>query len=622
MAFWDPITSFATTNIMSNIANNLGLYFFLALIPLIILYLIRPKPKQKTIPSLMFLIKQFQKTTRYSFLRTFLREFLFLVHILLLILLAIAATHPFYETEEAVDAEFSVLIIDNSASANVEEDDTTRFERTIDAAFDAIEGEEVSIILSQTQPVVVLDSGKKSEAIDIINRIEPSSTLSAIGTSMLAAGNLLQEKKGKVVVISDFIHTDSVDPDVAKKSLEAKGHAVEFIDIKEHGENVGIVDVEISDDETKFSVQNFHNESKNVKMTINGEAFNIDIEAEDLERVIFTHSPGLNTVKLLASDDFEDDNTLYVSIPQEISKDILFLSNNEENYILPMLEAYHEAWNEFVEVESGTPPIIPVIDHDIYILSELDEDKLPKAVVKQILKDVEEGDTLIVGMQEDLEDFSYEDELPVNLGNIKEEEVLIFNTNVLSEVTSQISFGKTGSYLRADAEEGATVLAKTETDEPIIVMGNYGEGKVIYYGILDSNSTFHYDISYPLFWQQLIDYIIGKDAVEDLNYKIGDIVLFDNEITVTTPSEEEIKTAELEFTETGVYEYMDKEVAVNLLSKIESQINFDEKDIFGQDIGLDSSQVKTKKSLTMYFIIAFLVFLFLELLYIKVRGDC
>jgi hypothetical protein len=616
------IQEFLSTSVFSHISNSLGLYFFLALIPLIILYLIRPKPKQKTIPSLMFLIKQFQKSTRYSFLRTFLREFLFLIHLLLLILIAIAATHPFYESNESVDAEYTVIIIDNSASSGVIEG-SSRFDRIIDEAHDALAGEEISIILAQNSPIIVLDAGEKADAIDVLNRIEPSQSLSALGTSMLAAGNLLEDKKGKIVVISDFVNTDSVNPNVAKKSLESRGQIVEFIDVKQNGGNIGIVDVDLSEDETKLSIKNYYNTSENVKMTINGEPFNIDILAGETEKVIFSHSPGLNTVKLSVDDNFEEDNTLQVMVPMEVPKNILFLSNNEQNYILPLLHAYKESWNEFIEIEEGTPPIIPSPDHDIYILTGIDKDKLPKAIIKQMLRDVEEdGATLIVGVQEDIEKFSFKGDLPVNLGSLQEKEALIFNSHVLTDVTSHISFGKTGTYLKADAVSGATTLAYTETGEDLIVVDEYGNGLIVYYGIFDDNSTFHYDISYPLFWQQLIDYIIGKDEITELNYKIGEVILFEKKTEVTTPSGKESKEEEIKFEETGIYKYQNKEVVVNLLNEFESQISFSQKDEFGQDIGLEGTQIKSKKSLTIYFIIAFLAFLFLELLYIKIRGDC
>jgi hypothetical protein len=570
----------------------------------------------------MFLIKQFQKSTRYSFLRTFLREFLFLIHLLLLILIAIAATHPFYESNESVDAEYTVIIIDNSASSGVIEG-SSRFDRIIDEAHDALAGEEISIILAQNSPIIVLDAGEKADAIDVLNRIEPSQSLSALGTSMLAAGNLLEDKKGKIVVISDFVNTDSVNPNVAKKSLESRGQIVEFIDVKQNGGNIGIVDVDLSEDETKLSIKNYYNTSENVKMTINGEPFNIDILAGETEKVIFSHSPGLNTVKLSVDDNFEEDNTLQVMVPMEVPKNILFLSNNEQNYILPLLHAYKESWNEFIEIEEGTPPIIPSPDHDIYILTGIDKDKLPKAIIKQMLRDVEEdGATLIVGVQEDIEKFSFKGDLPVNLGSLQEKEALIFNSHVLTDVTSHISFGKTGTYLKADAVSGATTLAYTETGEDLIVVDEYGNGLIVYYGIFDDNSTFHYDISYPLFWQQLIDYIIGKDEITELNYKIGEVILFEKKTEVTTPSGKESKEEEIKFEETGIYKYQNKEVVVNLLNEFESQISFSQKDEFGQDIGLEGTQIKSKKSLTIYFIIAFLAFLFLELLYIKIRGDC
>ena len=63
--------------------NIPGLWALLALVPLIIVYLIKPRPKKETIPALMFLIKERSKSTKTSFLRKFFKDPLFLFQILL-----------------------------------------------------------------------------------------------------------------------------------------------------------------------------------------------------------------------------------------------------------------------------------------------------------------------------------------------------------------------------------------------------------------------------------------------------------------------------------------------------------------------------------------------------------
>jgi len=50
----DPLTSLLTNPVQ--FANQVGLYALLSIIPLIIIYLLRPRPLKIKIPSLMFLM--------------------------------------------------------------------------------------------------------------------------------------------------------------------------------------------------------------------------------------------------------------------------------------------------------------------------------------------------------------------------------------------------------------------------------------------------------------------------------------------------------------------------------------------------------------------------------------
>ena len=67
--------------ILSHLAYEKGLYALAALVPLIIIYLIKPKPKKREIPALMFLLKERTKSTFRSFFRNIMRDWLLLLQI-------------------------------------------------------------------------------------------------------------------------------------------------------------------------------------------------------------------------------------------------------------------------------------------------------------------------------------------------------------------------------------------------------------------------------------------------------------------------------------------------------------------------------------------------------------
>ena len=69
--------------------NEAGLYALLSIIPLIIIYLLRPRAKKIKIPSVMFLL-DIEKKKRLNIFRKFLKDPLFLIQLLALIIISLA----------------------------------------------------------------------------------------------------------------------------------------------------------------------------------------------------------------------------------------------------------------------------------------------------------------------------------------------------------------------------------------------------------------------------------------------------------------------------------------------------------------------------------------------------
>ncbi len=608
-------------NLFQYFDNLAGAWLFFGIILFILLYLIKPKPSEKVVPSLMFLIREMRTQKSNSFLKKLLRDILILFHFLALLLMTIAAMHPYYNTESDVAAEHTVLVIDNSASMSTESGLGTRLKDAISEAKDNLEGK-ISIILIQNAPFIVLRDGDKNDALDIVNYIPQTSAISSIGSSVLAADDILQDKTGKIIVISDFINTDPLDPYIAKKSLEAKGHKVEFIPIRESADNVGIVEMLTVDNETIVTLQNYNDEPASVDVDINGKEHHAEIPANWQEKITFGQREGINNITLKYDDDFMKDNYVLLSIPEKKETKVLLITNNPKSFIYPVMQAYAEIWNEEAIIEKGEPPVMPVVDHDVIILTEVDTANLPGSVVGRIKEAVSEGATLIVTAQDDLQQLNLDDALPVVFAenSVVNRKTDVTMQNVLTAVTTGVSITSVDKYMQTKAKENTLTLASTSDNVPLVAIGSYGEGTVVYYGIFESNSTFKYDVTYPLFWLQLIDYVIGKDTVETLNYKIGEKVVFDTEIPVIHPSGKEEKAASVEFDEIGIYTYQNKHVAVNLLNTIESNIDYVNQE-FEKALEEEKEKISSKQSLTKIIIAALIVLLFLELLYVKTRGD-
>src|SRR3989344_2069433 len=102
--------------------NPPGIYGLLSLIPLILLYLIRPRPLKKIIPSLMFLVRQTRMSNKESFFRNFLKDWLIIIQILALILLSLALARPFILGTVTSSNEHVVIVLDSSASMQATKD--------------------------------------------------------------------------------------------------------------------------------------------------------------------------------------------------------------------------------------------------------------------------------------------------------------------------------------------------------------------------------------------------------------------------------------------------------------------------------------------------------------------
>jgi len=601
-----------------NISNSYGLYAFLGLIILIILYLIRPRPKKKTVPSLIFFFKELGKSKKESFLRQFMRDFLFIFHLILVLLFSTAAVSPTYISDESVINENTVLILDTSASSQTTYLGKKRIDEIKQEAFNHLDGK-ISIIILENEPIILMHDGDVVDAESLISQLKANDGVSRIGDAILAANNILQDKKGKIVVISDFVNTKGVDPFVAKKSLESDERFIRFIDIKKKANNIGIVGTEFTKDDALVSVKNFNDKEEKVKIKVNNEEIIRSIGPGIADQFVFKYSLGINTIELKYNDDFDLDNKVEFVVPQPETKKVLLITNDEKPNIKSVLYAYKETWNPNIIIETAEPPKIPVIQHDLVIIYNVNPKKMPGAIFSQIREHVRKGGSTAIMMQEDSIDVNYGEVLPVTLKSLAGQSQ-VTSLNTLSRITADVSFAKVEKHYQSELKEGI-VIAESDNEDPLLVASDYGQGKIFYYGIIDSASAFKETISYPIFWQQLLDFLLDTGNVKDNNYIIGELLEFADKVSVQTPTRT-IKTEKLSLSEQGVYTLENgRKVGVNLLNERESAVNAETLDLTKSVYDVSREDQLIRKRLINVIIYMILFFLFAELLYIKIRGD-
>ncbi len=594
--------------------NIIGLYALLSLIPLIILYLRRPKPVDKIIPSLMFFMKQISSSRKHTLFKKLLRNLLFLLQLLALVSLSVSLAAPFIEVPGKASAKETVLVIDISASSQARHGSGTRFEAEIDAAEKAMEGE-VSIILAENVPIVVLERGSQHEAKKILSGIEPRDTPSNIGDAMLLASDMLEGKSGKVVVLSDFLYTEGPDPLVAKRALASAGAEVTFVDVSGKASNVGIVDLVLGTSQSKAFVKNFDSKKRSVALEITSSGATNKIEKEVLpesvETFIFDTPQGNSKLELKAEDDFPADNFAFISTPSSKKANVLLVTNKKDSYVQKALEASPQ-----IELTVAVPPVIPSLNYEVIVVHQFSTELIVPGFYKDLRQRVSNGTGLVITAQDDIAKFDKE-LMPVSIsGSGKSSSAAV---NVVNQLTKDTEFGMVSKFLEAKSKD-ALDLVVADDSSPMLAAKDYGDGKVIYYGFLDDYSEFKGTTSYPIFWHNLVGFLTRRENIQDFNYNTGKVQVI-TEQAVDTPYGT-VKTSKLFFDKAGIYSVGDKSFAASLLDSDESDVSAEPKAVSDEkELIIEEPQEERMVSLETFILALALIILLAELIYVKSRGD-
>lgn len=593
-----------------NIGNPGGLWALLFLVPLIILYLIRPKPKLLAIPSLMFFLKSSGIRRLNSFLKQITHDWLFLIQLLLLLGLVLTFAHPFTKYQHDVTASNTVIVLDVSASSQAAEGSRSRFDLSI-AQTKKVLGSKNTIILAKDVPFIVLQDASAEDASKFLNSLTPKSTISRIGEAVILAGETLKE--GRVVVISDFINTGGQDPDIAKAVLESKGLVVDFINIAgSPRKNVGIVQFDAGNDQCTVYVKNYFTELEKFNLRIGSTVVPMSVPAGGIETFSFKTPAGVAKLELDVSDDFAVDNFAFLSAPAGGKAKVLLITNNESTFLKNALLASGE-----LDVTVTEPPVISEGDFDVIVIHNVDPAQVLPGTYEDILQRAENGVTVIVGVQDESDRIDYRGLLPVKITGKSDGGFV--NVEQLNRFTKNIDFGAVTNVFLAEPLGEQSIIASVN-QIPVITVKPVGVGKLVYFGIFE-DSEFKYAPHYPIFWTELMKFVTEQQDVRNLNFKAGDTLILDKEQKIKTPSKT-LKRAALVLDEVGVYELEDRVIAVNLVDELESNINL-EKSIGTKSVEYELKPVKETREfpLDIWLLVLALFFVVFEVFFVKYRGD-
>ncbi|ODS37042.1 MAG: hypothetical protein A7316_09675 [Candidatus Altiarchaeales archaeon WOR_SM1_86-2] len=637
-------------NILSNFTNPEALWASAIILIVILLYLLRPKPRDLKIPSIMFIMDMEKKSRLRSFLRRIVRDPLLLIQLLIIALLIFAAANPFFITwAEKTVKEDAALVIDGSASMQARDiGGKSRFSRAMEISREIVEKTEgnIDIILAENVPVVVLRNGSKTEALSILNEMECKSTPTDIGSAILLAKDLPGGNRSKkIYVLSDFSNSRS-DPLTARQMAFNEGIDVEFIEI--HGgsdDNVGVINLGIATNHTFFNVKNYNNKSMEVGVKVLIDNVRIysasrEIKANSYESFSVRFDRDLYRESILEvivsspDDVLEVDNAAYGVIPATKKHRVLLISEKERNRYLE----YALTSSQHTELERADPPIIPSFNNfDIIILGVVDKTLLPGDSEK-LRSRVQEGGSLIVMASEALTEFNnnkdFNELMPVTplyfpKRNDSQGIDVIYEHEILKDVDFEDVI--VSKYYYATANKGSAVIAEVN-DQPFIAYKDYGGGKVVFVGANDNAdwSDFHLKPSFPIFYMRVVKWLSGGEGKTDIyNFDAGSSLLgAESDISVVAPSEKRISAKSILLDEIGIYRITgeDKRIGVSLNNEKESDIGAEiemakVEAIQEGDFTGENEKIDVKNELYALLLIFASIFIFLELIYLRGRGQ-
>ncbi|HHV23844.1 MAG TPA: hypothetical protein GXX65_04700 [Methanosarcina sp.] len=620
--------------------NPLALAALLSVIPLIILYMLRPKPAVLSIPSLMFVLKLERERKRvYASLTKIVQDPLFLVQLLMLILLSIAAAGYYYNSEEPLSGEHTVLILDTSASMQVD----SRFEDAVGIADDYV-SKKNSIILASDMPLLALKGGSASDAHDIFKKVKPGAGTADLSAAITTGMRSLSREGGRIIVISDFTYSKGDDPVASKNLAESYGIEVNFVKVGKPADNIGIINgwIEATDGKYGYTgvVKNYRNKNQSVKIEAvrgtSGNAttsFTLDVPAGETNQFTLGNlGPGITTVRLDVEDSLPVDNKAYISIPETSDQRILYITDNGK---LPSKTALSLLPNSNLTVSKSVPAEL-----DSYTLVVLAQKETPigNTSVERIENYVRNGGNAVFIVSGALVPEKTEVDLikilpvkPLKLEDaeygIRVEEVQ--KSSITKDIRSnEISVRK---YMNADKRTGSTTLVALENGVPILSYWQVGRGTVFYMGLSDelgenSWNNFHNLPEYPVFWIKLVQWLGGTGDISEYNLETGTQTSLSKTEEIRTPTKT-FTSSRILFDEAGIYELAGKKIAVNFYDDRESNTKIDASELIKRAVSNDEPKLvradsyTSKNDITNYLIGVLFLLILLEILIVRQRGE-
>jgi hypothetical protein len=590
--------------------SPVGLLALLAVVPVVVLYLVRPDPRRVDLPTLRLLVDEEGEDASNPLLERLTRSLLLLLQLSVLVAFAVALAGPYVSVSESRTVEETVVVLDGSASMGVETGDGTRFEAAVAAARESATNTN-AVVVAGGESRVVLRSGGADEAATALDGLRASHAPTDLGAAVSQAAALAGEN-ARVVVFSDFAGDAWVDDVQSARARNLR------VDLRQFagggGDNVGIVGRSFSGRNVTLVVKNYGAERATRSVTLGDRSRSVALDPGSARRVELPVPPAGGEARLTPSDSFPVDDTAYVAGPPEPTVDALLLTNDPSRHLTTALSVVEE-----VRLTVDSPPTTVEDGYDVILYGDVDAERLLRGNVAAGRDVVDAGGGVAVLAQGAFPE-TYGDLLLVSSEGVGVNPAV--GRVASDELTRGIDFPPPEEYHRGSVRSGRA-LVETGDGAPLLATARRGPGRLLYYGYVTENDPFRFNYQYPVFWKRAVFHLAGRESLDSLNRASGTLLRFDDATAVRTPAGRvEGRTVRLD--RTGFY-LVDGErrVGVSLYSDAESDVDAASLDDRAAETGVRTREEERRvpRPLTPVVALLALALVVSEVAYLRRRGD-
>jgi hypothetical protein len=540
----------------------LGLLALLAVVPILLLYLVRPDPRRLRLPTLEFLASAQESGVDNPALRKLRRNLILLLQLLLVVLMALALAAPYVTTTGTATVEETVVVMDTSASMAVADaGGRSRFARATTVAREAV-SETTSVVTAGATPRVRLQRGSSGDAGSTLRGLERTDEAGDLAAAVSSA-TAVADEDARIVVVSDFAGSDAWREAVT--TARGRGYTVNLRSVGGSVGNVGFVDADYGRTSVTLSVKSYAREpvERTVRLGETGET--VQLQPGDVGTVTLPVPTGETTARLTPGDEFPTDDRVHIAGPTDATIEVLLVSNDPDEFLVTALSVLDE-----VALTVREPPTTVEEPYDVVVFSGVDRGQLLRSTREAAAEVTREGGGTVVVAQEDLGQVGYGPLLPVEpTGQAGTPSVRVGE----DPLVRGISFPPPDRYLTANVTTGSQTLVAADSS-PLVARGRLGEGRTLYYGYLPGASQFQFNYQYPVLWKRLVYEAAGREPLTRTNYPTGTRLQVGNDTTVAGPAGgRTVDDGSVRLDAAGHYRLGSRRVGASLLSAEESNVS-------------------------------------------------